>query len=104
MLIDDMLETSGRLHDVVFNAVEYLNHTEHNGTLDLLRTNMCTLMQEMVLEALDIMVRMGYVHCSLNYQLAPSQIQTYAVVGDVYVQGTTRSDKMCSDKSVCYWQ
>ena len=56
VLIDGVLETSERLHDVVYNAVEYLNHTEHNGTLDRLRSNMCALMQDTVLEALDIMV------------------------------------------------
>ena len=76
VLIDNMLGTSGRLRDVVFNAVEYLNNTEHNGTLDLLRSNMCTLIQETVLEALDIMVRTVDIHCSSNHQLVPLHIQT----------------------------
>ena len=91
VLINSMLGTSGRLHDVVYNAVEYLNNTEHNGTLDLLRSNMCTLMQETVLEALDIMVRTGDIHCSSNHQLA--------LLPNVYAQETTGSDKM---RSVCY--
>ena len=71
VLINDVLEKSERLHDVVSNAAEYLNNTEHNYTLGLLRNNMCQLMQSTLVEVLDIMVCMSDIQFSRTLIVSP---------------------------------